>query len=361
MGKKICVYAICKNEIKFVRRWMDSMAEADGIYVLDTGSTDSSAELLEELGAHVERQTIEPWRFDRARNASLELVPEDTDICVCTDLDEVFQPGWREKLERAWLPGVERAGYRYTWNFLPDGREGTVFIADKIHSRFGWRWVNPVHEVLERTASGPFISAKISGMRLYHHADGSKSRAQYLPLLELAVRERPEDDRNLHYLGREYMFRGMWQECIETLERHLLLPGATWKDERSASMRYIARAKRAQGKSDEAMLWLFRAVAEAPWLREGWLDASELALERQDYALCLYFAKSALEIKERAMTYIDQSGSWGERPYDLAAVACFYLGRYEQALEYGIKALEFAPEDHRLRSNLVHYREKAGS
>ena len=36
----ICVYAICKNEAKFVDRWMDSMSEADHIVVLDTGSVD---------------------------------------------------------------------------------------------------------------------------------------------------------------------------------------------------------------------------------------------------------------------------------------------------------------------------------
>lgn len=36
---KICVYAISKNEEKFVSRWVDSMKEADDIYVLDTGPT----------------------------------------------------------------------------------------------------------------------------------------------------------------------------------------------------------------------------------------------------------------------------------------------------------------------------------
>ena len=36
---KICVYAICKNEEKFVSRLVESMKEADKIFVLDTGST----------------------------------------------------------------------------------------------------------------------------------------------------------------------------------------------------------------------------------------------------------------------------------------------------------------------------------
>ena len=43
---KVCVYAICKNEELFVDRWVDSMQEADEIYVLDTGSTDQTVEKL---------------------------------------------------------------------------------------------------------------------------------------------------------------------------------------------------------------------------------------------------------------------------------------------------------------------------
>ena len=74
---KLYVYAICRDEAKFAARWMVSMSEADGVYVLDTGSSDGSPEQLEELGAHVARRQIQPWRFDDARNLSLDLTPED--------------------------------------------------------------------------------------------------------------------------------------------------------------------------------------------------------------------------------------------------------------------------------------------
>lgn len=73
----VCVYAICKNEAKFVPGWIESMREADSIVVLDTGSTDETVRLLEEGGAKVTREIISPWRFDTARNRSLELVPEE--------------------------------------------------------------------------------------------------------------------------------------------------------------------------------------------------------------------------------------------------------------------------------------------
>ncbi|MFR8795958.1 MAG: glycosyltransferase [Evtepia gabavorous] len=264
---KIVVYAICKNERPFADRWMASMSEADEVCVLDTGSTDGTPQRLEELGAKVSVQVITPWRFDVARNQSLELVPEDADLCVCTDLDEVFQPGWREKVEAAWAPGVDRLLYRYVWNFLPDGREGMVFWYDKIHRRKGCRWVNPVHEVLQFDGGAP-QARYVEGVCLEHHADRSKSRGQYLPLLELAVEEDPNNDRNVHYLGREYFFYRRWEESIAMLKRHLALPTATWADERCASMRLLAKDYFALEMAGEAERWIFRAVGEAPHLRE---------------------------------------------------------------------------------------------
>ena len=87
---RICVYAICKNEEKFIKRWYDSVKEADDIYVLDTGSTYESINLLKKLEIHVKNKKIIPWRFDVARNESLKMVPEDTDICVCLDLNEII-------------------------------------------------------------------------------------------------------------------------------------------------------------------------------------------------------------------------------------------------------------------------------
>ena len=74
MGKYyVCVYAICKNEESFVDQWMDSMGEADRVVVLDTGSEDKTVERLRARGAEVTVEVIAPWRFDTARNRSLEL------------------------------------------------------------------------------------------------------------------------------------------------------------------------------------------------------------------------------------------------------------------------------------------------
>lgn len=350
---KVCVYAICKNEAQFVRRWMDSMGEADQIVVLDTGSTDDTVKLLRERGAQVTREEIVPWRFDTARNRSLELVPQDADICVCTDLDEVFHPGWRKALEAAWRPGTGQARYRYTWSFNPDGSEGVVFWYEKIHARRGYRWVHPVHEVLEWVGAGepgPFI--RVEGVQLDHHPDPSKSRAQYLELLELSVREAPQDDRNLHYLGREYLFRGRWEDCIRTLKAHLALPSATWRDERAASMRYLGCAYEQLGETGEAESWYLRAIAEAPHLREPWVDLAMLCYRREDWEGVRWLTGRALAIEKRPETYICQAQAWGSLPWDLRALALYHTGERVQALAAARKALELEPGNPRLRDNV---------
>jgi len=144
-----------------------------------------------------------------------------------------------------------RLHYRYVWSFLPDGRPGISFWADKIHCRKGCRWVGPVHEVLRfDQGEGQRVYAQV--VTLEHYPDHSKPRSQYLPLLEQAVAEEPDNDRNVHYLGREYFFYQRWQESIATMKRHLALPTATWADDRCASMRLLAKDCLALEREEEA-------------------------------------------------------------------------------------------------------------
>ncbi len=349
---KIAVYAICKNEYRFIDRWIGSMSEADHICVLDTGSTDGSVERLKELGVSVSTAAIHPWRFDTARNRSLSLVPEDVDICVCTDLDEVFQPGWRKQLEDAWKPETGQIQYRYTWSFQPDGSEGVVFYQEKIHRRKGYRWIHPVHEVLqwtETTVPGPTVTA--DGIQLNHYPDAAKSRSQYLPLLELAVQESPEDDRCTHYLGREYMYHRQWDKSIRTLARHLSLPKAVWPDERAASMRYMARCYLQKGQLETAVKWYLYAICEAPHLREAYIELSQLLYDRQQWEGVLFFTGCALNIRQRPLSYICEASAWGSLPHDLRAIAYCRTNRQKQALAETELALTFEPDNPRLLEN----------
>ncbi len=349
---KVYVYAICKNESKFVSNYVKSMREADDIFVLDTGSTDDTVKKLKKLNVHVKQEKIEPFRFDVARNKSLEMVPKDADICVCTDFDEVFAPGWREKLENTWLKeNPTRVEYLYNWSFDEYGRPATTFYMSKIHKRDAYTWIHPVHEVLKCKVEKE-KSVIVEGIVLNHHQDIKKTRSSYLPLLEMSVEEDPEDDRNMHYLGREYMYYERWNEAIDTLERHLNLKSSTWKDERAASMRFIARSYMGLKRPFEAKKWLEKAIEEAPYLREGYVELASLYYMEENYEKTYDYLKEASKIKEKPKTYINEDFCWNSYFYDLFSIVAYYLGKKEEAVEYVKKAIELDKGNDRLKKNL---------
>ena len=355
---KICVYAISKNEEKFVDRWVNSMKEADEIYVLDTGSNDKTVDKLKELGVNVSQENIEPFRFDEARNKSLKLVPDDFDICVCTDLDEIFEKGWRNNLENLWKKDTTRLAYNYNWKLSEEGIPEVNFYIEKIHSRNDYIWTHPVHEVLKYIGKNKENKITTDSITLNHFPDNNKSRSNYLPLLELSVKEDPQDDRNMHYLGREYMYYGKWNKAIDTLIKHLSLKTATWKDERCASMRFIARCYQNLNRLEEAKMWLNKAINEAPYLRDPYIELALLNYKEKDYKNVEKNCLKALEIKNHQKTYINEIFSWDSTPYDLLSISEYYLGEFSESLKNAKKALELNPKDKRIKNNIKIIEEK---
>lgn len=350
---KIFVYAICKNEEKFVDRFYDSVKDADGIYVLDTGSTDNTVLKLKEKNIHVFKYKINPWRFDNARNLALDLVPSDADICISLDLDEALMPNWRKCLEENWKDGTNRVRYTYHWYIDQNDNPKISFYSDKIHSRNNYRWVNPVHEVLKFEGEEKTIT--IDDLVIRHYPDRTKSRSSYLPLLELAVKENPENDRNTHYLGREYMYYEKYNEAIDMLIKHLSLKSATWKDERCASMRFISRCYKNINRFEEAKMWALKAIEEAPYLRDGYMEAAMLYYELEDYNKVIELCNEALKIPKNNKSYINELYTFDETVFDLLSISYYKINNLKEAIDNARKALEINPSNERIQNNLNYY------
>lgn len=349
---RVAVYSIAKNEEMHVHRWYESAKDADALVILDTGSTDQTVEIAKGLGVVVGVKTFDPWRFDVARNQALRMVPPDVDYCISLDLDEVLLPGWREEMQKAFEAGLTRPHYPYAWSLREDGSPGTIFDYDHIHSRQGYTWVKPVHEILVPVDGFEEVHGHID-LRVNHMPDQTKSRGQYLGLLELSVREEPDDERNAYYLGREYVFAGEHEQASAALRRFLDLPTATWAPERARAMVYLAEVEASE-------TWNLRAVVEAPGRREPWVALAKHFYRQGDWPGCLWAAQRALDIHEKPMDYLNEEWAWGYEPWDLMAIAYYRLGLFQKALEAGRAAVTIAPDDDRLRVNLTHYMEAAG-
>lgn len=354
---KISIYAICKNESKFIQRWLESIKDADYICVLDTGSTDNSLELLKGANVIVKQQKFTNFRFDEARNASLKLVPEDTDVYICLDIDEVMLPGWRQEIEKTWQEETTRLSYVYNWSLDENDKPKVSFYQEKIHNK-DYKWVNPVHEVLKYLGTNEnYVHS--DKLIINHYPDDTKSRSSYLPLLELAVKEDPSNDRNMHYLGREYMYYGKWQDAITTLKRHLNMPSATWADERCASMRFISRCYKNLDDFISARVWLEAAIKEAPHLRDPLVELALLYYDKKDWDNVIYYCEKAKTIPLNYKTYINEVFSFDETIDDLLSLAYYYKKDKAKAIEHAKIALNINPNNSRIKNNLAIMQEKS--
>jgi glycosyltransferase involved in cell wall biosynthesis len=341
---KIAIYSIAKNEEKFVERWFNSCADADYILLVDTGSTDNTVSIAESLGIYVRHISVQPWRFDDARNAALALLPADIDCCIPLDLDEVLVPGWRGALEREISKGVNRPRYKYVWSWR-DGKPDIQFYGDKIHARRGFRWRHPVHEVI--TSSGvEQIESFSDDIQIHHFPDDAKSRGQYFDLLKLSIKEDPKDDRNSFYYARELFYHGQFAEAIEEFERFLTL--SRWDAERAAAYRFMAKCSLETGSK---IYYLKQAVKEAN-RREAWVDLALVYYYKKMWKECFDSVQKALTIEERPFDYISEAYAWDGTPYDIGAVAAYNNGDTALALEYTKFALQYSPIDERLLANL---------
>lgn len=346
---KVCVYAICKNEEKFIDRWMASVSEADYVAVLDTGSTDNSLEKLKSYPAIVKQELIVPWRFDTARNKALSLVPDDASICVSVDMDEVLLPGWHEKLISAWTDDTTAAQCRFVWHFNEDGSEGGVFWPIRIHHKSDYTWTHSIHEVLNFTGDRPQKVISIPDIQFNHLPDVTKSR-DYLSLLKNAVNEDPHNARDLFYLGREYLYHREWQPCIQTLNTYLTL--SKWNEERCAAYRFIAKAYIGLKQNRDAVSALKKAVQEAPYIRESFIDLAAIYYAQKDWQKTAYYIDKSLKIPMPSHGFINEGYAWDATPYDYGSIAHFHLRHYELSLAYATKCLEYSPEDTRFADNV---------
>lgn len=209
----LTVYAICKNEKDFVDRWLKwTLAEADYVCVLDTGSTDGTWQRLQRVAKKnpkliIGQKEITPWRFDYARNESMTLVPKETNVWFMADLDEIIkEPGWAKNIKDNWTPMFNRG--RYTYNRQVDEHDNVLKQMEefRVHSRKWYKWINVVHEALinyKGTKYFPYNETTPLHFVVWHYPKKTKE-VNYAELCEEHLKLYPDDALMELQLAIEY-------------------------------------------------------------------------------------------------------------------------------------------------------------
>lgn len=215
---KTAAYTICKNELKYVEKWLWYTSKFDYRVILDTGSTDGTWEALQNAATNdsnliIEQKSFIPWKFDVARKYNLAMVPNDIEWCLSPDLDEYYSINVLEEMQACIkeYPEVTCIAcdrldvYSKTVRVGPPKYLGT----NKIHKRHDYTWSQPIYEHLswihrERSE----VEIYRNNLYLIHDQDFMKKERPelYLKMLTDEWKENPTNDWVLWYLC-DYYYR----------------------------------------------------------------------------------------------------------------------------------------------------------
>lgn len=197
---RLTVCLITRDEERFISACLKSIQSvADQIVVLDTGSTDRTVQIAQELGAEVHHFT---WRndFSAARNAALEHARGDWILSL--DADEELVASTCDSLKTA-LSDPDVIAYRIPLADVGKEKEGFHYVPRLFRNAPGVHFRGRIHEhafgSLETLQTELGMRNILGKAQLLHHGytdqvvkDRGKVKRN-LRLLESALEETPDD------------------------------------------------------------------------------------------------------------------------------------------------------------------------
>ena len=215
---------IVKNEQSVLARCLDSVRGlADELIVVDTGSTDETAQVAARYGARILTFDFGVVDFAAARNHALAHATGRWILVL--DADERLD-GEDVPLVRELIAGDDNAGYYLErLNVRPDAQDSTTdYVVRLFPNRPAYRFQGRVHETADASILAAGGRLLRTGIRIHHDfASDPESRRRrnlwYIGVLNEEIAANPRDDSRLDFLAAEYHQLGMIDKAAEVTER----------------------------------------------------------------------------------------------------------------------------------------------
>lgn len=250
---------IVKNEEALLARCLSSVAGADQIVIVDTGSQDRTIEIAREFTDEVYLDCI--WNDDFSFCQNHAKAKMKTDFILSIDADEILLCGF-DKVREA----VELAKDTVRVTMRAEGDTENVFGFPRLFRNSpDIFWVSAIHKHLNIPGDGEEVGeVKISyGFSPAHLQDPDRS----LRMLEKTVAEEQRPVRNLYYLGREYWYKKRFVDAIFTLQRYVKV--AHWPAEEADAHLIMAQAYLELKMIEESASEILQALKINPNFKEA--------------------------------------------------------------------------------------------
>lgn len=374
------VVLIAKNEAKVLPRAIESLKEFMGrggdVNIVDTGSTDGTADLARSLGCRVkevgakyihviteeeakaindrfivenEMAILAPgdkyFDFAAARNDSVSMADCDW---VCTmDCDEILTKMDIDKIDEIIKnPNLGQLEYNFVFSHDHYGNELIKFVQSKFYKRTKMNWVGIIHEMVTpiqgctEIMDRYFLPEDI--FKLEHWQNQETPRGGYLKGLAVDCFEHQEKDRNSHYFARELWWNGRPWSAAKEFKRHVEMD--RWPAEKAESMLFLGDIYGAMGHPKEQIEWFARALDTDPTRREPLIKLAQTYMRRNQPIPANFYATAALELPWHGF-YGSNKSFYENEPHEILYWAKGWMGDREGAKKHILKCLEYQREN----------------
>lgn len=324
--------------------------------VVDTGSTDRTAELAAAMGASVCRF---PWSDDFAAAKNFAVSKAQGDWIAFLDADESMAPGEEQKLQQILnqLELTDAEGVTSAWLQLDD--EGNITAAGTqiriFRNRAGLGYRRRIHEQLIRFDGTPMrVADGTAELSILHsgysgNARKRKDSNRNLTLIQKELEEHPNDHEMLGYLGDEWYAAGDLTAAENAYRKSVFHMPAVLdeRDQRSAATFLYLLQIMEQKHCSLRELRDVHAKAVALLTREADFDylMGMILYGRRDYA-------GGAAYLEQSLSKLEQYGSYNRammlmghlrEVYETLAFCFFETGERERAVKYSTIVLKSEP------------------
>lgn len=369
------VALIARNEAKTLPRLIASLKEfqerGGEILLLDTGSTDDTANIARNLGCKVhevgEKFIITLWKetaddinkkfikgndapivkqgdrmFDYAAARNYIAQFAENDMLATPDCDEIYTKFDLDKVIAEIESGVDQLEYNFVFSHDSQGGEMVKFMHCKFYNRTKMAWAGVIHEVLV-SKEGVEIFRKGYGedvIKLEHWQNHETNRGHYLTGLAYDCFLHPENDRNAHYLARELYHTMRFESAIEAFKVHIDMK--KWPTERSQSMIFMGECLMALGKTQEGFGWFLHAFDLEPNRREPFMEIANHYYHEKKPDQVIAYVAAALQIK--GVDYYANYRPWYEHiPHEMMYWALWQKGEISASKQHFDVCLSYQP------------------
>lgn len=327
---------IVKDEEMHIARCLDSVAGlVDEIIIVDTGSTDSTVDIVSDYTPKVYSY---PWKddFSDARNYSFSKA--SMDYCMWLDADDILEETQKDKfleLKKTLPPDIDIVMMKYHTSFDEAGSPSFSYFRERwVRNTLQYRWIGAVHEVIP--LNGKIIYSDIAVCHKKMKAgDPDRNLKIYRKLLGDG---KHLEARQQYYYGRELYYHKQYEEAVSVFEQ-FLLAGEGWIENKIEACSVCADCYYRIGQEQSALLTLLRSMCFDIPRAEICCEIGKYFFERGNYRNAIYWYETALNTSKN-----EYSGGfvlpdcYDYIPFLQLCVCYDKMGDQKKAEEYNEKA-----------------------